>query len=94
MSSPTKITLLENTGIRDSRSLLAQFAGKTQQALRFQGLVVEGLGLVVHGVRASSAPASPERGNSKALYLTGPRPKGINVETFRIDYLIRTPKGE
>ena len=44
--------------------------------------------------RASSAPASPERGNSKALYLTAPRPKGINVETFRIDYVIRTPKVE
>ena len=24
----------------------------------------------------------------------GPKPKGINVETFRIDYLIRTPKVE
>ena len=24
--------------------------------------------------------------------LTGPKPKGIKVETFRIDYLIRTPK--
>ena len=26
--------------------------------------------------------------------LTGPKPKGIKVETFRIDYLIRTPKVE
>ena len=26
--------------------------------------------------------------------LTGPNPKGIKVETFRIDYLIRTPKVE
>ena len=28
------------------------------------------------------------------LYLTGPKPKEIKVETFRIDYLIRTPKVE
>ena len=26
--------------------------------------------------------------------LTGPKPKGIKVETFRTDYLIRTPKVE
>ena len=26
--------------------------------------------------------------------LTGPKPKEIKVETFRIDYLIRTPKVE
>ena len=26
--------------------------------------------------------------------LTGPKPKEITVETFRIDYLIRTPKVE
>ena len=26
--------------------------------------------------------------------LTGPRPKEIKVETFRIDYLIRAPKVE
>ena len=26
--------------------------------------------------------------------LTGPKPKGTKVETFRIDYLIRTPKVE
>ena len=26
--------------------------------------------------------------------LTAPKPKGIRVETFRIDYLIRTPKVE
>ena len=26
--------------------------------------------------------------------LTGPKPKNINVETFRIDYLIRTPQVE
>ena len=26
--------------------------------------------------------------------LTGPKPKGIKVQTFRIDYLIRTPKVE
>ena len=26
------------------------------------------------------------------LCLTGPKPKGIKVETFRIDCLIRTPK--
>ena len=25
---------------------------------------------------------------------TGPKPKGIKVKTFRIDYLIRTPKVE
>ena len=29
-----------------------------------------------------------------ASQLTGPKPKGIKVETFRIDYLIRTPKVE
>ena len=28
------------------------------------------------------------------VLLTGPKPKGIKVETFRIDYLIRTPKVE
>ena len=27
-------------------------------------------------------------------YLTGPKPQQIEVETFRIDYLIRTPKVE
>ena len=27
-------------------------------------------------------------------YLTGPKPKEIKVETFRIDYLIRTPRVE
>ena len=27
-------------------------------------------------------------------YLTGPKPKETKVETFRIDYLIRTPKVE
>ena len=27
-------------------------------------------------------------------YLTGPKPKEIKVETFRIDYLIRKPKVE
>ena len=27
-------------------------------------------------------------------YLTGPKPKEIKVETFRIDYLIRTAKVE
>ena len=30
----------------------------------------------------------------KGLNLTGPNPKEIKVETFRIDYLIRTPKVE
>ena len=30
----------------------------------------------------------------KSSILTGPKPKGIKVETFRIDYLIRTPKVE
>ena len=29
-----------------------------------------------------------------SLILTGPRPKEIKVETFRIDYLIRAPKVE
>ena len=29
-----------------------------------------------------------------AGFLTGPKPKEIKVETFRIDYLIRTPKVE
>ena len=29
-----------------------------------------------------------------ALILTGPKPKEIKVETFRIDYLIRGPKVE
>ena len=28
------------------------------------------------------------------VILTGPKPKEIQVETFRIDYLIRTPKVE
>ena len=28
------------------------------------------------------------------LKLTGPKPKETKVETFRIDYLIRTPKVE
>ena len=28
------------------------------------------------------------------VVLTGPKPKEIKVETFRIDYLIRTPKVE
>ena len=31
---------------------------------------------------------------SDAILLTGPEPKKIKVETFRIDYLIRTPKVE
>ena len=31
---------------------------------------------------------------SGSLKLTGPKPKEIKVETFRIDYLIRTPKVE
>ena len=30
----------------------------------------------------------------KGVCLTGPKPKGIKVETFRIGYLIRTPKVE
>ena len=28
------------------------------------------------------------------VFLTGPKPKEIKVETFRIDYLIRGPKVE
>ena len=28
------------------------------------------------------------------MYLTGPQPKEINVETFRINYLIRSPRVE
>ena len=31
---------------------------------------------------------------AKVVALTGPKPKEIKVETFRIDYLIRTPKVE
>ena len=30
----------------------------------------------------------------ESLQLTGPKPKETKVETFRIDYLIRTPKVE
>ena len=34
-------------------------------------------------------------GSGAALeLLTGPKPKEIQVETFRIDYLVRTPKVE
>ena len=36
----------------------------------------------------------PEFLNQVPTLLTGPKPKGIKVETFRIDYLTRTPKVE
>ena len=32
--------------------------------------------------------------DSSATLLTGPKPKEIKVETFRIDYHVRTPKVE
>ena len=46
-----------------------------------------------------SGEASNERprvfaGLQRLHSLTGPKPKGIKVETFRTDYLIRTPKVE
>ena len=34
------------------------------------------------------------RESTETARLTGPKPKEIKVETFRIDYLIRTPKVE
>ena len=41
----------------------------------------------------SPGPINPNILNPRKL-LTGPKPKEIKVETFRIDYLIRTPKVE
>ena len=38
--------------------------------------------------------AEPLRGLKRTLKLTGPKPEEIKVETFRIDYLIRTQKVE
>ena len=35
-----------------------------------------------------------DSGGGLSLVLTGPKPKEIKVEIFRIDYLIRTPKVE
>ena len=34
------------------------------------------------------------KGSIRVRFLTGPKPKETKVETFRIDYLIRTPKAE
>ena len=36
----------------------------------------------------------PQKAPFKGTLLTGPKPKEIKVETFRIDYLLRTPKIE
>ena len=36
----------------------------------------------------------PEFRKSTLLKLTGPKPKEIEVETFRINYLVRSPKVE
>ena len=71
------------------------------------GFRVSGLGVRVQGLGSWCRKTSGQRSGpnssritkvyvrpSVALRLTGPKPKGIKVETFRIDYLIRTPKVE
>ena len=45
-------------------------------------------------VRLRSALCIQLSGAHSELCLTGSKPKGTKVETFRIDYLIRTPKVE
>ena len=48
----------------------------------------------IEGSWGGSNGPKPTDPQTNPLNLTGPKPKEIKVETFRIDYLRRTPKVE